>query len=414
MPTHPLQTATGSTINDCSSTTGWALIAGASLTLAAPPDSRFGTTPRLLMTSAVNSAAYMDLTLAQVLSGRLAFLMYLDAYDSGAGSTQNTKSFTVYCSDDAGFSNYYYRSGVLRQGWNLITFSRQDQISTSTEDCTWRKIGSPSWSNNKVRVRVRVEAQSGTATRLYLCNMRDGYYHRPQIILGFDDGLANTVTVAKPTMDTYGLKGVCYIIGSRVDSGGNYASAAQLQTLYDAGWDLSNHSWTHPTGHQADSQATWENNEIIPCRDLLIANGWTRRNCHLHYAAPNGEATYREAGAYRAAIANTCLTGRSTVERNMGAYVDDVTSMYCIIPDGSVETLQDQIDRITAATGAGGTIQLLFHEIVTPANSQTKWTPTNFTALMKHLYKLKEGGVIDVPTLTEWYEKVSGQSALTG
>jgi hypothetical protein len=78
-----------------------------------------------------------------------------------------------------------------------------------------------------------------------------------------------------------------------------------------------------------------------------------------------------------------------------------------MIPDGAAETLANQYERIKACIGHGGVLRILFHNIDASA-AQTSWTVANFTALMAYLYRLQQGGVIDIPTWTEWYEQVKG------
>ncbi len=413
---HPLQITAGSVVNACTSLTGWAATTGApTVALGAPPDTRYGTTPFVKMTSAVATAVAMDLTINQTLTGRLGLLLYVEPWDVGAGSTQNTKVMTIFASNDAGYANYFQSAFVVRSGWNYVQFSRHTGI-TSNEELSWNVgAGTPSWDSAMVRIRIRIEAQTGSATRVYACGITDGYYQKPQVIIDFDDQLISAYTVAFPIMQALNIKGVMNVISSKVEYSAAYCSLAQLQEMYDAGWDMCNHTANHvQSSYYGGTQAYCES-EIQTCQDYLVEQGWTRRDCHLHFAAPFGESTYREAAPYRAAIASTgCLTGRTTIERSSGGnFVVDPVLMDCLIPDGSTETLQNQYDRLDACIGSGGVLRFLFHGIVTPADTQLKWTPTNFQALMNKLYLLREGGVIDIPTLTQWYQKVSPWSVAT-
>lgn len=410
---HPHEIVAPTTVNDCTSATDWEAIAG-TLTVSEPPSDRYGTTRKLLLTSEVNTAAYMDLTLDQTLSGRLAFLIYLDEFDSGYGSGQNTKTMTIYCGNDADMvTNFYSKTFTVRHGWQLLVFSRQDQIASSNEECGWAKDGSPSWDSAMVRIRVRIEAVAGTATRMYLCNISDGGYYKPQVIIDFDDNLASAYSTAFPIMEALNIKGTMNVISSKVGVSG-YCTEEELQEMYDAGWDMSNHTKSHVQNSYYGGTYAYCLSEIVDCQNYLKAKGWTRRNCHLHFAAPYGEATYREASAYRQAIVDAgCLTGRSTIERVSSPFSIDPVHANCILPDGvAPETAQNQIDRIKTAIGYGGVVRLLFHDIVTPANTQIKWTPTNFQTIMNQLYVWREGGLIDIPTLSQWYQQVKDHTPI--
>lgn len=403
---HPHLIATGTSVNSCLSTTNWAASAG-TLSLTTPPDTRYGTQPCVKLTSDVNTAAGVDLTINQTLTGRMGFLVYLDAWDTDAGSVQNNRTFTIYVSNDSLYANHYFRAVQLHVGWNYITIGRATQVTTSNEECTWRSSGSPSWANAMVRIRFRVEAQAGTTHQIYIRAIRDGDYHKPQIILDFDDQRSTVYTSGFPVMQALGLKGSMNVIGDKVGVS-NYMTEAQLQELYDAGWDLCNHTLSHVQNSYKAGTYEYCLAEIVRCENYLAAKGWTRRNCHKHFAAPFGESTFREASAYRQAIKDQCFTGRTTQERSMGPYVADPVLVNCMIPDGAAETLANQYERIQAAIGTGSVIRFLFHNL-DGTSAQTSWTVANFTSLMQYIARLRDGGVIDVPTWTEWYEQVKDE-----
>lgn len=412
---HKFQITAPTVINACTSTTGWAASSG-SLSLAACSDNRYGSTPFLKVASGNNTAVVLDLTLNQQLTGRLAVLIYLEPWTVDPGADDNnTVTGTLYCSNDAGFANYYFKGVTLKCGWNLIQMSRQDAIETNAEEFTWRKVGSPSWGTNMVRVRIRLEPQANNSHNVWICSLRDGAYYKPMIVFGFDDGLANTVNVAKPTMDTYGFKGTAYIISSLVGSSATYMTTSEITTLYNAGWDICNHTKTHQQNVLPTDTLANCTTEIQDCTNYIVAQGWNRRGSAYHFAAPYGEQTYYNATNYRNAItAAGMITARGTQEGVQAPFVDDGFALRCLLPDGSAETLASQQNRIKAAIGAGGSVLLLFHSIVTPADASTKWTPANFTALCQFVYLLKEAGIVDVVTMTEWYERTVGSSALTG
>lgn len=409
---HPHLITTGTSLNSCLSTTGWAAAAGV-VSLGVPPDDRYGTAPCIKITSGVNTAAQADLTLSNVtLTGRIGVLVYWEDWDAGAGSLQQTRSFIIYAANDASLINYFQRTVTLRPGWNYICLGRATQVTTSNEESTWRTQGSPSWGSTFAKMRIGVANQAGTGNVLYIRAVRDGDYHKPQIIIDFDDNKSTAYSDAFPVMQALGLKGSMNVISSAVgNTGGGFMTQAQLQEMYDAGWDMCNHTHSHTQNSYYGGTYTYCLSEIVRCENYLASQGWTRRNCHKHFAAPFGESTYREASAYRQAIEDQCFTGRTTIERPFGPFVDDPRMIGCMIPDGSAETLANQYERIQAAIGHGGVLRILFHNI-NGTSAQTSWSVANFTALMQHIARLRDGGVIDVPTWTEWYEQVKEQRVL--
>jgi peptidoglycan/xylan/chitin deacetylase (PgdA/CDA1 family) len=64
------------------------------------------------------------------------------------------------------------------------------------------------------------------------------------VVLTFDDGNLNTYTEAWPRLQAHGFVGVVYVVANRLGSPG-FLSAAQLQELASAGWEIGSHSWSH-------------------------------------------------------------------------------------------------------------------------------------------------------------------------
>lgn len=411
---HPRQITARTVVNACTSLTGWSASSGTA-TLAVCPDDKYdGTTPYISMVSGVNTANVIDLTLAQTLSGRVQVLIWMDELDSGYVGVGNNQyvTLTLYASLEAGFTNYYFRGQTLRPGFNLVTMSRQTAMDASgNEETTWRTSGSPSWASNIVRFRIRTEPIADTNVKLRIMGVWDGGYNKPAVIFGFDDNIDDVYDEAYPVMSPLGFKGTAYIISSLVDTAG-YCTLAELQTMYDAGWDMSNHTDTHQSMEAytaADAAA-----ELTTCETYLAAQGWTRRNCHKHFAAPFGANLLKAAVDYRQGIEDAgVLTSRCTIERLPGC-IDDPLFTNCLIPDGSTETLTNQQNRVRSAIGAGGVVNFLFHRIETPADTALKWTPTNFASLCRWLYPMVQAGVIDVMTWSEYYDQVKDWNPVTG
>lgn len=404
---HPHLITEGASLDSCLALTNWVANAG-TLSLGVPPDDRYGSKPCVKITSGANTAAAADLVLSSVtLTGRIGVLVYWEDWESGAGSLQQTRSFICYVANDTGFINYFHRTVTLRPGWNYVCLGRATQVGTGNEETTYRTQGSPSWASAFTRIRVGVLNQANTGNVLYIRAIRDGDYHKPQVIIDFDDEKTTAYTEAFPVMEALNIKGSMNVISSAV-GGSGFMTQAQLQEMYDDGWDMCNHTHSHVQNSYFGGTYAYCLSEIVRCENYLASRGWTRRNCHKHFAAPFGESTYREASAYRQAIEDQCFTGRTTIERPFGPYIDDPRMVGCMIPDGAAETLANQYERIRACIGHGGVLRILFHNIDASA-AQTSWSVANFTALMQYLARLRDGGVIDMPTWTEWYEQVKEQ-----
>ncbi len=65
------------------------------------------------------------------------------------------------------------------------------------------------------------------------------------VVITFDDGYRDVVNHALPIMQHYGFRGVAYVIAGQIGKG-KYMKPAELRELFDAGWEIGSHSWSHP------------------------------------------------------------------------------------------------------------------------------------------------------------------------
>lgn len=112
---------------------------------------------------------------------------------------------------------------------------------------------------------------------------------KPTVIITFDDGWRSVLDNAFPIMQANNQKGVEFIITNQPDLAwnglpNNYMNRSQLQTLYDAGWDLSSHTYSHKGLITVND--TVLNYELSKSRDWLNTN-FPRGATILAY--PNGE-----------------------------------------------------------------------------------------------------------------------------
>jgi peptidoglycan/xylan/chitin deacetylase (PgdA/CDA1 family) len=85
------------------------------------------------------------------------------------------------------------------------------------------------------------------------------------IILTFDDGGEGTFTNALPIMQKYGFTGTAYIVHNYIGISA-YMNAAQIRSLYAAGWEIGSHGISH-----ADStvRSDRQKDEIVDSRRKL-------------------------------------------------------------------------------------------------------------------------------------------------
>jgi peptidoglycan/xylan/chitin deacetylase (PgdA/CDA1 family) len=344
---------------------------------------------KLTSGSGTNCVATKTINADMSRAGRIGFWLYLP-------SIVEVSSIQFVLSSNTSFTSFFSYTpaiAVLHEGWNYVLVGRD----------LWSNTGSESWSNTMVRLRVRVNANTSQVAVAYFDSIYTGEYSRPKCILTFDDNKESQYSVAYAYMQSRGLRGTCYIMPNRVGAAG-YMSLAQMQEMYNAGWDMSVHdfdNWVNTYLTQPEFST-----QLVSLISYLKTNGFTRNNCHLHAAYPQG--------AYNnfilAEMANQgMLTGRSTKNRTQANYTDNRYILTRQVPVNTTALAQAKafVDR---AIADGGAVFLNFHLLVTTPSVDTEWATTDFQALVDYLLSKKEQ--IDVVTTTEWYRGLTNARKL--
>lgn len=303
-------------------------------------------------------------------------------------------SIQIILGNDSAFSNFYSKTftSVLHEGWNKLPIGKTQ----------WASTGSPSWGTTFERLRVRVNSNTDLTGVAYFDSLTIGFYSRPKCIISFDDGWATQYTEGYEYMKKYRFRGSLYLIKQRIDTA-NYMTTAQVQTLFDAGWDVMNHTDNHVNmATELSTQAEVEL-ELSACRDWIRGNKWSRKNGELHVAYPNGGYDTK----VLAAMANLgMITGRTIINRTQANEID---SQFLLCRQShaytaTAATYKAYIDRTIAE---GGCIQLNYHKIVADAAgaADTEVEQSQFRGIIDYIASKREQ--IDVVTFTEWYEGLS-------
>lgn len=302
----------------------------------------------------------------------------------------NFYSIGLYLASTTNFSKYYLynKNYQWHLGWNKIIINKSEFTTGNGE----------SWNNTMVRIRIRANADPGTPVIVYIDNLSYGEITKPKLIVIFDDGWASQYTEGFDYMQTKGLKGTLYLIASKIGTDG-YCTKSQLSEMYDAGWDLSTHgSINLTTLAEAEIEA-----DIIANRKYLIDNNFTRNDCHLHYAYPNGK--------YNQDVIDILTnlgfkTARNIVDRVQTHEIGEPLNItrQGVYNTTSLATAKSYIDR---AIANGGATLLNFHKLVETATVDTEWSISNFQALIDYIKLHQNQGELDVVTISEWYNGLS-------
>lgn len=325
--------------------------------------------------------------------GSLYFWLYIP-------TLVGVSSFQIILSNDSSFTNYFSKTftSTLHEGWNKVLIGR-DQWSVGG--------GSPVWVSNMVRLRVRINATASETPVCYFDSMYYGFQSRPKCIISFDDGWATQYTEGYEYMKKYGFKGSLFLISQRINTT-NYMTTAQVQTLFDAGWDVLNHTVNHVNMEtQLSTQAAVES-ELFGCSEWIKSNGWVRNNGHLHVAYPNGGYDSKVLAAM-ASLGMT--TGRTIINKTQANEIDN---QYLLLRQShaytaSAATYKAYIDRAISDNGA---VQINYHKIVSDGAgaADTEVEQAQFRDLMDYLNSKR--AYIDVITHLEWYRGIDNSRRL--
>jgi peptidoglycan/xylan/chitin deacetylase (PgdA/CDA1 family) len=347
-------------------------------------------TKGMKLSSTNNTSAYATLLKGFELTSVSSFSFWL-YIDNVSKMFQNTVSLvSIY----TGASDYFIYSIVgseMRTGWNRIVFSKQD--------CTVGG-GSPSWNLPCYKMLLRALALTGQTVGLTFDDFRITRHERPKVVISFDDANETDYTEAFPYMQTKGLKGTCFIPPVKFGSSGQL-TLAQAQEMYAAGWDMGNHSYSHvdlTTLSDAEVKV-----EIQDCANYLINNNMPRAAWMLAWPFSAFDDTtvesVRSAGIVLARTGNNDINPHE-IQEKLKMFRGSVSNTM------SISDLTGYIDKLLIR---GGVLIYNFHDIKNPASATTDVLPATFQGVIDYLAFKKNQGLLDVVTISEWYNGLDGR-----
>ncbi len=272
-------------------------------------------------------------------------------------------------------------SWSMHPGWNRIVIPKCDFVS----------FGGATWLDRVVRVRLKLFAVKDRSTVCHFDELGYSAFHLATVILAFDDGYPSHYTEAFPYLQSYGFPGTLYLTHGQVRVGG--LTEPQIAEMYNAGWDVCNHSYTHATPLKNPDYDTAVA-DYGSMSSYLASKGWTRNNCHLHVAYPWG--MYSD-GTLRAMADLGMLTGRLAYGRLQANVLDERYLLPAYTVSGGPSAWMSKIDRVASN---GGCLFLVFHGI---SSAPGDVTPSDFRTIVDHIAVLRSYGMLQVLPMTGWY-----------
>lgn len=325
---------------------------------------------------------------------------------SGTGAA----CFLYLTSNNFSGSKYVVKSPYqtfIRAGKNTLKF----QVGDALLSTGWTYSGGESFNNPMNKLRLAWQAPTGQILSATYKKLTLNMKSIPKVIFAFDDGYKGIYDYAYPILANSGFKGSCFVIPSLVESVDvNYMRLSHLQTLYNAGWDICNHTYHH-YGTVDNNLTTVSSDvctsEIQTARDWLINNGFTRS---AHYFAYPG-------GYYNDSVVSIVKSLGVKLARSTNSAFDymPLEDIYRLkwLSVGSASTIftntpaTDIQQYIYEAIKTGSTLIISCHNMNTDGANGA----TINTFYQKVVDYIKQLGV-DVVTFNEWYNGLTNPRKL--
>jgi hypothetical protein len=201
----------------------------------------------------------------------------------------------------------------------------------------------------------------------------------PAIFIRFDDGFASTLTKARSLM--YGMPATVYCTKNFIGTAG-YLTADQMAELSSAGWDLGNHSVSHPQFHLLTQQQIQD--ELTGCQNWLEGLGLSRASWHVAYPSNDyGGSTIAAMGAAG------MLSGSIESDLAQTLPIADLYQGIAAHPLGGY-SVSDLIAWIGASNTANKLTGIMFHNIVdSVVDAGVDYATADFQAIFEAIYGLQ-------------------------
>jgi peptidoglycan/xylan/chitin deacetylase (PgdA/CDA1 family) len=218
----------------------------------------------------------------------------------------------------------------------------------------------------------------------------------PRVIITFDDGNDDVYNKAYPIMAANKQKGVNFIITSKIDVA-NYMTSEQLITLYNAGWDISNHTQNHE--HLDLISEELMHSEIDNAYNDLFNFSKSRDIIAYPYGDYNENVlNYVRIKNYKFGISTINAIHDNQINLLVEQYLINRKGVY---NDTAIETVKSYIDSVILT---GGLLVLMFHKIVDADAETYEYLTTDFQTVSDYIKTKVDAGLLKCVTMSEYYE----------
>jgi peptidoglycan/xylan/chitin deacetylase (PgdA/CDA1 family) len=346
--------------------------------------------PSLMLTATPGYDAHMHKTISTNFTTMTTLTVWV--YAQYPVNSDGWHAASIYLTSDNYQDYFLATTQQLHPGWSKLTFSKSDFVPS----------GNPSWNNTMTTMQVALFGDTTNGLSLSFADMEMNSFSRPKVIIAFDDNFSSSYNYGYQYLKKYGFSGTEFVISSYVDTAGR-ATTAQLQEMYNYGWDMCNHTTTHPDLRTLTEAQVF--NEYETCANFLVSKGWTRNQGYRHLAYPYG---YFNSTVLAANLDAGLLTARTVMETLPQAnQLDSQYLLYSQVPDSTSQTRADIIASVNQVVADGGALEITFHNITPSPQVAIDWNDQDFEAIIDYIATQQASGMLDVMTFTQWYAGVT-------
>ncbi|MDD3169170.1 MAG: polysaccharide deacetylase family protein, partial [Eubacteriales bacterium] len=273
---------------------------------------------------------------------------------------------------------------------------------------------SPSW-NHITRMEFIVAYKEGNLTSINVDTIAFNTSGKAKLLFTFDDAWLSVITNGKPILDTKGFKGTTWANKEAAEGHWNtgafiFMDIDDLQEIYEAGWDIGNHTVGHP-----DDESVLTDEELIEQyqgnQEWIEGNSWLRGARHVCY--PSGSYSDRLISILQEMGVKSA---RTTVHGITPIPVTDMYKLKCIAVGRDTDIDKYVLDEIDRAVETGSTLFFMFHrveEIPEPDDNNENYgqiavSIENLQRIVDYASGYVQSGELDVVTISEWFESYLG------
>lgn len=316
-----------------------------------------------------------------------------------------------FYTDDA--LNVFHENAIgtweLSPGWNRLRRTKAQYTFADTVGS-----GAPNSWDHITRMEIIVVFADTATPSATFDRFAINTAGRAKVLFTFDDAWYDAFQLGFPILEARGFKATTWAIAdssaySDADMVGAgpkvMMSEEDLDQLYAAGWDIGNHSKTHPNNINLLSDAQIRT-EYLDTQNWLLSKGWTRGAHHVCY--PSGSYNERLIQILKSIGVKTARTV------DFGTQPTPVTNIYKLktVAVGRDTDMARVFREVDQAVATGSSLFFMLHRVeVTPepddggANyGQIAVSTQNLRALVDYVDQYVKQGALDVVTISQWYD----------